>query len=390
MKTKLSAFFVLFTICISGALAFDGDKIISSPLPVDGQVILYPGGTDDPQPDTIIYDDNIGGWFISGQVNMWADVRFSPVDSFELRAVYIMVYNPSLVSGLAEVYCLQDSVGNPTSIVLAGPEEMPDPPPHNQWIYVEFETPALFGPLDEFHICYGPAPAGQFPASPGWYLYLDESLSSPRDFAAFNCPPGHLPTVWNSQPYGDYMVRAGGEYIGSGPPSINITLTPENPPIIIPITGGSFNFNIAMANNGAGPTTFDVWTYITHLGWTRGPFINVSDINLAGGDSIDRDRTQVVPANTCCTGDYTYHAYVGGYPNIIWDEDDFDFTIIIPDGGVIYHDWENWGESFDEFLNDETTLPSHPSSFILHPCSPNPFNPSTVIRFELRDVSLIE
>ncbi|NQS97083.1 MAG: hypothetical protein HQ591_01375, partial [candidate division Zixibacteria bacterium] len=760
MKTKLSAFFVLFTICLSVALAFAGDKIISSPLPVNDQVILYPSGTDDPQPDTIFYDDGIGGFLLHGPNNMWSSMRFTPVDSFELRAAYIMVQNPFNVSGQAAAVCFANDGGPPSSTVLAGPDYMPNPPASGQWLYVEFTDPVIFGPMEEFHIAYGPAPAGTYPTAPGWWPHLDGAQTGNRNYMATTVNPQQLPTNWLPMTYGDYMIRAGGEYLnpfidlenmncftdnkkffnlpgtditlkavvenvgmtdiptftvhwdvqyegvtvftsdgaygpvaqnqilscaspdiwtpadvgmyevtatisapgdenntndtsmleqyatdlndmpytyaygtmtgntslnawgisfnlpetparldsfsivfnqsdpsaeitvyandafygapstvlwetttsvdtglnmfyppnldifedmftvaydGDSPlshdetginsaendsmmnsawsysagwekmysgdwpfvvyldtssyvppepqivlsdsvvyfedvipgdtswfdltvyntgggddliltmiifnpppgifgvlgfvsnthiaagdslilpliftpsetgdyqnfmgifnnatfpiplivevygtcivPAIDLTLTPENPPIIIPANGGSFNFNIAAVNNGTSPATFYVWTYATlPNGGQYGPLIFVTNFTLAAGASIDRDRTQAVPANASA-GDYTYDAYMGIYPDEIWDEDHFDFTKSADsDGGLIIPDWNNWGESFEESM-DETTLSIHPSSFIFHPSYPNPFNPTTAISYQLQAASYVE
>jgi hypothetical protein len=45
----------------------------------------------------------------------------------------------------------------------------------------------------------------------------------------------------------------------------------------------------------------------------------------------------------------------------------------------------------EDFLNDQVTSTRSPSSFCLFPCSPNPFNPTTTIYYQLptdRHVSL--
>ena len=763
MKCRTLAFITALFICVSGASAFEwGETAVSvaPPIAVDDQVILYPSGTDDPQPDTIFYDDGIGGYLLHGLSNMWSDMRFTPVDSFELRAAYIMIQNPNNVSGQAVAVCFADDGGPPSSTILAGPDYMPNPPASNQWLYVEFTDPVIFGPLEEFHIAYGPAPAGTYPNDPGWWPHLDGAQTGGRNYHSSVTNPQQLPTNWSSMTYGDYMIRAGGEYLnpftdlentncfsdnkkfhflpgteitlkaaienvgmsdvlsfnilwevrddvgnvvftttgtfgpiivnvaasyaapdiwipdlvgiyevtsvvyapgdenntndtsmleqyatdlndmpytyaygtltgssslnawgisfnlpetpasldsfsivfnqpdpsaeitvyandalsgapgtvlweattsvdtglnmfyptnlnifedmftvaydGDSPlshdetginsaendsmmnsawsysagwekmysgdwpfvvyldttsavppepqielsdsiiyfdnvtagdtswfdltvyntgggddliltmiifnpppgifsvlgfvpnthiaagdslilpliftpsetgdyqnmmgifnnatfpiplivdvygtciaPAIDLTLTPENPPIVIPANGGSFNFNIAGANNGTSPATFDVWTYATlPNGGQYGPLIFVTNFTLAAGASIDRDRTQAVPANAP-PGFYTYDAYAGNYPDEIWDEDHFDFTKSAEsDGGPLVPDWNNWGESFDELTGAASG--STPDELRLHPPYPNPFNPSTIISFELRDASFVE
>ena len=166
------------------------------------------------------------------------------------------------------------------------------------------------------------------------------------------------------------------------PPDVTVTLTPENPPIVIPANGGSFNFNIAGDNNGTSPAAFDVWTYATLPNGTQyGPIIFVSNFTLAAGAAVERDRTQAVPANAP-SGDYTYDAYLGLYPNIVWDEDHFDFEKLADsDGGPLVPDWNNWGESFDELSGDASSVT--PDKYELGDAYPNPFNPETHLSFTM-------
>ena len=177
-------------------------------------------------------------------------------------------------------------------------------------------------------------------------------------------------------------------------PELTITLTPENPPIQIPASGGVFDYNIAVANNGAVSATFDVWTMATlPNGDEYGPILDPLNLTFNAGYSANRDRSQSVPAGAP-SGDYTYDAYIGYYPDDILAEDHFDFEkLAVSDGGAIVHDWDNLGESFYNVSGEtmvETPAFLHPSSFILHPSSPNPFNPETVLSFELRAASFVE
>ena len=170
---------------------------------------------------------------------------------------------------------------------------------------------------------------------------------------------------------------------------ITVELTPENPPIIVPANGGSFNFNIAIGNNEATTVNFSVWTTATLPGGSEfGPIVNVA-ISLPGGVVVDRDRVQLVPANAPA-GAYVYNAYVGVYPNNIMDEDHFDLTKSAAfDGGIDYTSWDNWGIAFDEISEtaDEATV----QDYMLLNTYPNPFNETSTVNFSLpgnADISL--
>jgi len=169
-------------------------------------------------------------------------------------------------------------------------------------------------------------------------------------------------------------------------PNLYVTLTPAGLPIVIPANGGLFNYNISVENNDSSPTTVDIWTYITlPNGSEYGPVINVPNFTLIPSGSIDRDRTQVVPSNAP-GGSYTYDAYVGEYPNFIWDEDHFDFSKSTDgDNGAIVGDWAEWGEEFGEGESASTAL--NPDSYSLSKAHPNPFNPVTTIDFSIPEAT---
>ena len=171
-------------------------------------------------------------------------------------------------------------------------------------------------------------------------------------------------------------------YDQSGSSPVIVTLVPYNPPIQVPASGGSFDFNIEVANNGANPETFDIWTMATlPNGSEYGPIINLPGFTAPPSWSINRDRIQAVPAGAPA-GMYTYDAYVGVYPDDIWDEDHFDFEKLADgDGSLPVTGWMCWGESFEELAGD--TEMAAPEKFALHGAYPNPFNPTTAISYQL-------
>ena len=192
---------------------------------------------------------------------------------------------------------------------------------------------------------------------------------------------------WNYNP----LTFKGTGFPEGGPPivqDIEVNLTPENPPITIPANGGSFNFNIELVNNEPAAVTLDVWTYVTlPNGQEYGPIINVNDFTINTGATVNRDRIQVIPTNAP-SGEYTYDAYVGLYPNFIWDEDHFDFSKSVTDnGGEIVSEWDSWGISSHDSMNEGIT--ESPEEYIMLSAYPNPFNPETTISFSLPNASKV-
>ncbi|MFH1733113.1 MAG: hypothetical protein ABIE92_00265, partial [bacterium] len=126
-------------------------------------------------------------------------------------------------------------------------------------------------------------------------------------------------------------------------PDVTVTLTPAVQPIQIPASGGSFDFNIAVANGGTTQVTGDVWTNVLlPNGSLYGPIIGPVNLDFAPGWSGNRDRTQNIPANAP-PGNYTYQAYVGIDEETIWDQDSFDFEKLTTGDGVEVSDWANFG-----------------------------------------------
>jgi hypothetical protein len=163
-------------------------------------------------------------------------------------------------------------------------------------------------------------------------------------------------------------------------PDVEVTLTPINPPIIIPASGGNFSFTVDLANHEAAAQTFDAWIMVQlpNQSW-YGPVLGPLELTIPAGISLSRTRQQTVPGNTPA-GNYVYEARVGVHPDTIWDSDNFSFTKSDSGDGSQINGWSNLGEPFP----GEQPGSGQPAGFDLLAVSPNPFNPATTISFELR------
>ena len=111
----------------------------------------------------------------------------------------------------------------------------------------------------------------------------------------------------------------------SVPPDITVTLTPLNPPIIIPSSGGSFDFTIEIYNDEPDPMEFDVRVFVILPDSSEYTITQLNNLLIGAAATISRDRTQVVPANAPA-GNYIYKAQVGELPLEVWDEDGFGWV----------------------------------------------------------------
>ena len=196
-----------------------------------------------------------------------------------------------------------------------------------------------------------------------------------------------IPTMPLLQPYPMHCDSSGMPGWTPPPqPEIEITLTPETTPVVIPAGGGSFNFDLGIANVGEVGCVMDVWTNISLPGGAYYPIVNRENINFAIGASILRpDLTQFVPAQAL-GGVYSYNAYVRNH--LTWEllaEDSFNFTKEAPNGSANHNNgWALYGWDGDAVVSGDL-----PAEYSLHPAYPNPFNPETTLSFSLPDAGNI-
>jgi|GEM_PF-1174231 hypothetical protein len=170
----------------------------------------------------------------------------------------------------------------------------------------------------------------------------------------------------------------------------NVSVSLSAGPITIPPSGGTFDYNIAIANNATSAVGVDFWIIVTMpSGLWHGPVLGPVDLMLSVGATVTRLRSQHVPGSAPA-GNYLYTGYVGVYPTTVWSESGFPFTKLgAGDGEVGIGDWMNCGDSFEEAQAQDVTL-QRSESIILASARPNPFNPTTILRYELRDASFVK
>lgn len=226
----------------------------------------------------------------------------------------------------------------------------------------------------------------------GWHMTGDNSTAIGMDSSATQIgsrQSWEYTGVWapfrNAETQ-DVMIRAQISQPGAYP-NVTVTLTAYGQPIQIPAIGGSFSYNIALANNEPTSQSFDVWTMVTlPNGQPYGPLVGPANLTLPANFGANRDRTQSVPGGAPA-GDYTYEAYVGDYPDIIWDSDSFPWEKLAVGDGVSVVGWTNSGEGFEQWVTEPVAV--IPSKYALEVAYPNPFNPTTTIGFAMPEAARV-
>lgn len=206
--------------------------------------------------------------------------------------------------------------------------------------------------------------------------------SVPTGLTSSNC---YLRFIVASGTSADTAVTPGAFTIFGTTPNVQITLDPVNPPIIIPAIGGSFNYDISLSNGETFAIGCQVWINVTlPNGSTYGP-IFVAPLTAPVG-TLSRTKTQSVPAGAP-SGNYSYNAYVGIYPNTAWSTDSFPFT------KSATGDWGagagGWAIEDAKAVQPELGGNSSSAGFSCE-LSPNPFNPITVMRLRVNQPGVLK
>jgi hypothetical protein len=168
---------------------------------------------------------------------------------------------------------------------------------------------------------------------------------------------------------------------------VMIELMPMMMCVHVPAGGGSFEFDVMLDNMASMPATFDAWAKVRLPdGSWFGPVLGPATLTLPAAASVTRTRVQYVPGYAP-NGNYIYRGYVGDYPGTRWDSSSFDFRKGGCEGesGTNITGWENTGEPFPGEPSQTAMIASRDELTV----SPNPFNPTTALSFELRVASRV-
>ncbi|MBU1652298.1 T9SS type A sorting domain-containing protein, partial [bacterium] len=167
------------------------------------------------------------------------------------------------------------------------------------------------------------------------------------------------------------------------PIELELILEPYFPPVQIPPQGGSFDFGLVIRNHSQFNLNFNGWIEIELPGGASIHTISLrNDMMVSANDSLVWwDMLQNVPANAP-SGLYQYIAKIGTHPYSVWQQDQFQ----VDKTGAFVNSERDW----DFTLTGWITQVENPyeslkiGEYGLITANPNPFNPTTILSYELR------
>ncbi len=195
------------------------------------------------------------------------------------------------------------------------------------------------------------------------YSYELNSNSPCIDAGAFTSEPDPDGTRADM---GSYYFNQGG---------INVAIVPDLWPIVIPATGGRFRYDLHVTNHTVAPVPFDLWIDTRDPGGTITTLMVREGITFAPEQHAERYLTQTIPGGAL-SGTHYYMAHTGDYSiGDIYHETIMPFTKLGSNGLPGQWSLEGW---------DELATAKRPTREQIEVrVSPNPFNPTTTLSFNL-------
>jgi hypothetical protein len=172
-------------------------------------------------------------------------------------------------------------------------------------------------------------------------------------------------------------------------PEIFARVDPVSIPSQVDPWGGNVLFTITLGNEYSSVRPIDAWTdVVLPSGSVYGPLLLRENRNLAAQDSFSLNLSQYVPAGAP-TGYYRFNFSIGDYPSEVISSGYFYFEKLgSADGAEAQWPEPDFAE-LDARLSRAMQISTQKTHLTLS-ASPNPFNPTTILSFNLPAAGAVE
>jgi hypothetical protein len=211
----------------------------------------------------------------------------------------------------------------------------------------------------------------------------------------------------------NFNLQAGSPCIDTGDPSspldpdstradmgaLYFDQSATNPDVIVELTyvsgspvppgGGNLTFDVYVANQDIIPADFDAWLAAEYAGGPPTTLVMRSFTSYMPGWAINRPGMFFPIPGSWAAGGYMFWGRVGSEPSVVWDESGFPFVKLGSDyiEGYVPTPVAGAPNPFDKIDKSNGISAGELGLISTHP---NPFNPSTVIRYQLSVVSFVK
>ncbi|TKJ42553.1 hypothetical protein CEE37_02365 [candidate division LCP-89 bacterium B3_LCP] len=166
---------------------------------------------------------------------------------------------------------------------------------------------------------------------------------------------------------------------------VRILLSPHEIPYLIEPEGGTMDYTIQGTNIYQSSHDVTIWCDVELPDSTiYGPVLGPVTVTIEPGQTVERIRTQTVPA-AAPMGVYHYNAYA------VVDQDTSKDSFMFGKLGTVLNGSDSWGNAGDPLVEiSGGQAPALPIGQVIVSNYPNPFNPTTVISFSLPVASTVK
>ncbi len=157
----------------------------------------------------------------------------------------------------------------------------------------------------------------------------------------------------------------------------------------VPSTGGLLYYDVYVNNASGASQNFDAWLESSYQGGPGSLLVMRSFTNYLPGWTINRPNMYYPIPSAYAAGSYTFWGKVGTYPGDVWDSDSFPFTKLGTDSREDFVPFalDNMPNPFDKIIKGSDALVT---DFGLLGAYPNPFNPTTTIKYAMDSRDMVK